>query len=107
GFTVECPTGSGRMLTLAQVSDELAGRLTSLFLNDECGRRPLFGDRELFQRGASWHDMIPFHEYFHRATGAGPGASHQTGWTALVANLIVERGRRAVSSGIDRGRLAE
>ena len=107
GFTVECPTGSGRMATLVQVADDLESRLISLFLDDDCGRRPVFGDRELLQRDPSWHDMIPFHEYFHGDTGAGLGASHQTGWTALVANLLVERARRETNTGIARGRLAE
>jgi hypothetical protein len=98
-FTVECPTGSGRLLTLAEVSDALTGRLIGTFLNDACGRRPVFGDRELFQRDPAWHDMIPFHEYFNGDTGAGLGASHQTGWTGLVANLLVERGRRRSGDG--------
>ncbi len=104
-FQVECPTGSGRLLTLAGVSDELARRLTSLFLDDGSGRRPVFGDRGLFQ-SAAWHDLVPFHEYFHGDTGAGLGASHQTGWTALVANLLVERGRRETRSDFAGGRLA-
>jgi hypothetical protein len=92
-FLVECPTGSGRMLTLEQVSDELAGRLVGLFLRHDDGTRPVFGRYELFQRDPAWRDLIPFHEYFHGDTGAGLGASHQTGWTGLVADLIVRRGR--------------
>ena len=72
GFTVEFPTGSGRELDLAQVADELAARLTSIFLDDDDGRRPVFGGYELFQRDPAWHDLIPFHEYFHGDTGAGP-----------------------------------
>jgi hypothetical protein len=78
GFQVECP-GSGRLVTLAQASDELARRLTGLFLEDERGRRPVFGDREPFQTDPAWHDLLPFHEYFHGDTGAGLGASHQNG----------------------------
>jgi hypothetical protein len=93
GFTVECPTGSGRELTLAQVADELSARLTSLFLEREDGTRPVFGTCPLFQEDPAWHDLIPFHEYFHGDTGAGLGASHQTGWTGLVADLIIRRGR--------------
>jgi hypothetical protein len=93
GFTVEFPTGSGKELTLSQVADELAGRLIGIFLDDENGRRPVFGGYELFQRDPAWHDQIPFHEYFHGDTGAGLGASHQTGWTGLVADLIIRRGR--------------
>jgi hypothetical protein len=93
GFTVEFPTGSGRELSLAQVADELAARLTGIFLEGEDGRRPVFGGYELFQQDPAWHDLIPFHEYFHGDTGAGIGASHQTGWTGLVADLIIGRGR--------------
>jgi hypothetical protein len=92
--TVEFPTGSGRLLSLAEVADELAGRLTAIFLEREDGTRPVFGDCELFQRDPAWHGLIPFHEYFHGDTGAGLGASHQTGWTGLVADLIIRRGRR-------------
>ena len=91
-FKVECPTGSGRLVTLRQVADELARRLVSLFL-DQDGRRPVFGCSEKFQNDPAWHDLIPFAEYFHGDTGVGLGASHQTGWTGLVADEIVERGR--------------
>jgi hypothetical protein len=93
GFTVEFPTGSGRELSLAAVADELARRLTGIFLEDADGRRPVFAGYELFQTDPAWHDLIPFHEYFHGDTGAGLGASHQTGWTGLVADLIIRRGR--------------
>jgi Glycosyl hydrolase family 63 C-terminal domain len=94
GFTVEFPTGSGAELTLSQVADELSTRLASIFLEGEDGRRPVFAGYELFQTDPAWHDLIPFHEYFHGDTGAGLGASHQTGWTGLVADLIIRRGRR-------------
>jgi len=87
--TVECPTGSGQLMTMGQVADELAGRLVSLFRNDSSGRRPCFGRDERMQTDAAWHDNLLFHEYFHGDTGAGLGASHQTGWTGLVANLII------------------
>jgi Glycosyl hydrolase family 63 C-terminal domain len=90
-FTVECPTGSGRMLTLWQVADELSRRLTSIFLRDGNQRRPVFGRQGLFQDDPHWRDLVPFHEYFHGDTGAGVGASHQTGWTALVAKLLQQR----------------
>ena len=93
-FTIEFPTGSGNQLNLADVADELAGRLAAIFLERADGSRPVFGGYELFQRDPSWHDLIPFHEYFHGDTGAGIGASHQTGWTGLVADLIIRRGRR-------------
>ncbi|MGE5801099.1 MAG: MGH1-like glycoside hydrolase domain-containing protein, partial [Gemmatimonadota bacterium] len=91
-FTVECPTGSGTMLTLGEVAGELSRRLTRIFLNDPQGRRPVFGDVDLFQRDAGWHDLVPFHEYFNGDTGAAVGASHQTGWTALVAKLLQQSG---------------
>jgi mannosylglycerate hydrolase MGH1-like protein len=92
GFTVECPTGSGQERNLSEVADEVAARLTRLFLRDDSGRRPVFGGYGLLQTDPAWRDLIPFHEYFHADTGAGLGASHQTGWTGLVANLIVRRG---------------
>jgi hypothetical protein len=91
GFTVEYPTGSGRELTLDAVADELSDRLISLFLRGADGRRPVLGDTPLLQDDPAWRDLIPFHEYFHGETGAGLGASHQTGWTGLVADLIVRR----------------
>ena len=90
-FTVEMPTGSGVQRTLAEVADDLSARLVSLFVDDADGRRPVFGATELFQTDPDWHGLIPFHEYFHGDTGAGLGASHQTGWTALVADLITSR----------------
>jgi len=89
---VECPTGSGRMLTLWEVAEELSRRLTSIFLRGNDGRRPVFGGNEIFQSDPYWRDLIPFHEYFHGDNGAGLGASHQTGWTALVAKLLQQSG---------------
>ncbi|MBW4692695.1 MAG: glucosidase [Lyngbya sp. HA4199-MV5] len=86
-FKVECPTGSGQMMTLWQVANELSQRLIRTFLND-AGKRPVYGGMETFQTDRHWHDLILFHEYFHGDNGAGIGASHQTGWTGLVANLI-------------------
>jgi glycosyl hydrolase family 63 len=91
-YTVECPTGSGRMMTLAEVATEISRRLTRIFLDDPDGRRPVFGTNELFQTDPNWHDLIPFHEYFHGDSGAAVGASHQTGWTALVAKLLQQSG---------------
>jgi hypothetical protein len=90
-FRIECPTGSGRLKTLDEVADELSRRLVALFLRDADGRRPVLGDAALLQEDPAWRDLIPFHEYFHGDSGAGLGASHQTGWTGLVANLIVNR----------------
>jgi hypothetical protein len=91
-FTIECPTGSGRLMTLAEVAAELSRRLSSIFLEDGQGRRPVFGAIDRFQRDPAWHDLIPFHEYFNGDSGAGVGASHQTGWTALVAKLLQQSG---------------
>jgi hypothetical protein len=90
-FTVEHPTGSGRTMPLKAVADDLARRLVSIFLPDPNGRRPVFGGYELLQTNPGWRDHLLFHEYFHADTGAGLGASHQTGWTGLVLDLIAER----------------
>jgi hypothetical protein len=85
---VECPAGSGRMLTFGEVGMELAGRLVRLFLPDENGHRPCHGGELRYAQGAPWQDLVLFHEYFSGDTGRGVGASHQTGWTALVVQLI-------------------
>jgi hypothetical protein len=85
---VECPTGSARKMRLAQVADEIAARLTRIFLPDENGRRPCFGHSELLQNDPHFRDLLLFHEYFNGDDGSGLGASHQTGWTALVAALL-------------------
>ena len=87
-FTVECPTGSGRFMTLYEVAEEIARRLAGIFLKDADGRRPVFGGAETFQQDPEWRDHILFYEYFHGDNGAGIGASHQTGWTGLVARLM-------------------
>jgi len=93
-FTVECPAGSNRHLTLGEIADELARRLTRIFVREEAtGRRAVFGDNEYFQNDVHWRDSVPFHEFFHGETGAGLGASHQTGWTSLVALLLQYRGQ--------------
>jgi hypothetical protein len=92
GYRVECPTGSGRLMTLWEVAEELSRRLSRIFLEDGQGRRPVFGGVELFQNDPNWHDLVPFHEYFNGESGAGVGASHQTGWTALVAKLLQQSG---------------
>ena len=91
-FKVEYPAGSGRMLTLWEVSQALSRRLTRLFLRGPDGRRPVYGGAEKFQRDPHWRDLILFHEYFHGDNGAGIGASHQTGWTGLVAKLLQQSG---------------
>jgi hypothetical protein len=87
-FTIECPTGSGRHMTLYQVAEELSRRLSSIFLRNGDGRRPVFGGIDKFQNDPHWRDLILFHEYFHGDNGAGLGASHQTGWTGVVARLM-------------------
>jgi hypothetical protein len=87
-FTVECPTGSGRQMTLWQASQEIVLRLARIFLRDDEGRRPVYGATAKFQTDPHWRDYILFHEYFHGDNGAGLGASHQTGWTGLVARLL-------------------
>jgi hypothetical protein len=91
-FLVEHPTGSGRRISLDQIADDLSHRLIRIFLRDSDGRRPVFGGNQTFQTDPHWHDYIPFYEYFHGAHGAGMGASHQTGWTGLVAKLIQQQG---------------
>jgi hypothetical protein len=87
-FKVECPTGSGKYLTLLEVADELTRRLTSIFLRGADGRRPVYGQFEKLQTDPNFQDNIWFHEYFHGDNGRGLGANHQTGWTALVAKLL-------------------
>ena len=86
-FKIECPTGSGNLMNLFEVAKEIAHRLTRIFLSDG-GRRPVFGGTEKFQHDAHWRDNLLFYEYFHGDNGAGIGASHQTGWTGVIANLI-------------------
>jgi hypothetical protein len=87
-FKIECPTGSGKMMNLFEVSKEIADRLTRIFTSNKHGRRPVYGSTEKFQSDPNWRDHILFYEYFHGDNGAGLGASHQTGWTGLVAKLI-------------------
>jgi hypothetical protein len=87
-FKIECPTGSGKMMNLFEVAKEIADRLGRIFLQDEKGRRPVYGGTEKFQTDPHWRDLILFYEYFHGDNGAGLGASHQTGWTGLVAKTI-------------------
>jgi hypothetical protein len=91
---VECPTGSGRMMNLDEVADEISRRLVSTFRRDSQGRRPVFGANKKFQSDPHWRDYILFYEYFHGDNGAGVGASHQTGWTALVTKMIDDEAKR-------------
>ena len=89
--TVEHPTGSGQPRDLTTIADDLATRLVATFRDDPDGRRPVHGPYVKFHTDPAWHDAIPFHEYFHGDTGAGLGASHQTGWTGLVADLLLRK----------------
>ena len=91
-FKVEFPTGSGKMLTLWDVAGELSRRMTNIFLKDDKGRRPVFGNIEKFQTDPNWRDLVLFHEYFNGDNGAGAGASHQTGWTGVVTKLMQQSG---------------
>ena len=91
GYSVEYPTGSGQRADFAEVADDVAGRLISIFLEDADGRRPVYAGQDKFQTDPAWRENILFYEYFHGDTGAGLGASHQTGWTGLVADLITRR----------------
>jgi len=87
-FTIECPTGSGQRMNLFEVAEEIGRRLSSIFLLDQNGRRPVFGGSEKFQTDPHWRDAVLFYEYFHGDNGAGLGASHQTGWTGIVARIL-------------------
>jgi hypothetical protein len=93
-FKIECPTGSGRLMTLLEASDEIARRIITIFKRDRSGRRPLYGALKKFQNDPHWRDYLQFHEYFHGDTGFGIGAAQQSGWTALVAKLIAELAER-------------
>ena len=92
-FKIECPTGSGRMMNLYGVAEEIVRRLTSIFVRNDDGHRPVYGGTPKFQEDPHWRDLILFYEYFHGDNGAGLGASHQTGWTGLVAMLNLILGR--------------
>jgi len=92
GLRVALPTGSDRKLNLWEVAAELSRRLTRIFLRDERGQRPVHVDHDRFQHDPHWRDLVLFYEYFHGDTGRGVGASHQTGWTGLVAKLLQQSG---------------
>jgi hypothetical protein len=85
---VECPVGSGQLMNLTQVAEELSLRLSRLFLPDQSGRRPCHGADDRYADDPHWRDLVLFHEYFHADSGRGVGASHQTGWTALITALL-------------------
>jgi hypothetical protein len=103
-FKIECPTGSGKMMNLFEVAREIANRLTQIFLRDKSGRRPVYGGTEKFQTDPQWKDYILFYEYFHGDNGAGLGASHQTGWTGIVAKLVELFGRLDQRQFLDAGK---
>jgi hypothetical protein len=105
-FRIECPTGSGRMMNLFEVAKEIADRLIRIFLRDEHGRRPVYGGTEKFQADPHWRDHILFYEYFHGDNGAGLGASHQTGWTGVVAKLIQLFGFLDAKKSLEAGKAA-
>ena len=103
-FKIECPTGSGNRMNLFEVAREISNRLTRIFLRDKSGRRPVYGGTEKFQTDPHWKDYILFYEYFHGDNGAGLGASHQTGWTGVVAKLIEFFGRIDGAQALDAGK---
>ena len=105
-FKIECPTGSGKMMNLFEVSKELSDRLTRTFLRDEHGRRPVYGGTEKFQSDPHWRDHMLFFEYFHGDNGAGLGASHQTGWTGLVAKFIQLYGSLDAKRALEGGKMS-
>src|SRR5262249_7913363 len=100
-FKVECPTGSGKYSTLFEVAKEIAHRLSSIFLRDANGKRPVYGGAKKFQEDPHWKDYILFYEYFHGDNGAGLGASHQTGWTGLIARSLDLFGRVTASDVLE------
>jgi hypothetical protein len=115
-FTIECPTGSGKLMNLYEVADEIGRRLTSIFLKDEQGKRPVHGTSKKFQEDPHWKDYPLFYEYFHGDTGEGVGASHQTGWTGAIARImqlfastdaqmLLDKGKaRAVSDSVNQNK---
>jgi mannosylglycerate hydrolase MGH1-like protein len=105
-FKVECPTGSGKVMNLFEVAAEIGKRLTSIFLRDESGRRPVFGGAEKFQNDPHWRDYLLFYEYFHGDNGAGIGASHQTGWSGLAGSFVHFFGHLDASRFLESGKRA-
>jgi hypothetical protein len=105
-FKIECPTGSGTLMNLFEVAREVGNRLTRIFLQDKSGRRPVYGATEKFQTDPHWKDYILFYEYFHGDNGAGLGASHQTGWTGVVAKLIELFGKIDGAQFLEGGKAA-
>jgi hypothetical protein len=96
-FQVECPTGSGHMMTLWEVAAEISRRMTRIFLKGPDGARPVHGANRLYRDDPHWSDLVLFYEYFHGDDGSGVGASHQTGWTGVVAKLLQQSGERVTA----------
>jgi hypothetical protein len=105
-FKIECPTGSGNLMTLFEVARELSARMASIFTKDESGHRPVFGGSEKFQNDPHWRDYILFYEYFHGDNGAGLGASHQTGWTGVVGRTLHVFGSLTAEQQLTDGKIA-
>jgi hypothetical protein len=105
-FLIECPTGSGRRMNLYQVAEEIGRRLGNIFTRDAEGRRPVNGGARMFQDHPDWRDCIQFYEYFHGDNGAGLGASHQTGWTGVVARILDLFGSLSKETALAAGRQA-
>jgi hypothetical protein len=105
-FKIECPTGSGRMMTLYQVAEDLGRRLSNIFLRDASGRRAVYGDTKKFQEDPHWRDYLLFYEYFHGDTGAGIGASHQTGWTGIIARIMHMFATTTPEQALELGKVA-
>lgn len=105
-FTIECPTGSGRFMNLYQVAEEIERRLAGIFLRDKDGRRPVYGGTRVFQENLHWRDCLLFYEYFHGDNGAGLGASHQTGWTGMIARAMHLFATTTPEQALSLGRMA-
>lgn len=104
-FKVQCPTGSGNYMTLFEVAQELIRRLMGTFLRGKDGTRPVYGGTKKFQEDPYWKDLIPFYEYFHGDNGAGIGASHQTGWTGLIAPMMAMYARLDAKTALETARM--
>jgi len=105
-FKIECPTGSGKLMTLYQIAEEINRRLAGIFLKDKDGRRPVYGGTKKFQEDPHWRDLVLFYEYFHGDNGAGLGASHQTGWTGVVARGMHLFATSTAEEVLELGKLA-
>jgi hypothetical protein len=103
-FLIECPTGSGNKMNLYQVAEEISRRLSAIFLRDKSGQRPVYGNIQKFQEDKNWRDYIQFHEYFHGDTGAGIGASHQTGWTGTIARTMQLFAQMSMEDSLNLGK---